>query len=64
MKGRGATRNLREGKFGVVWDKLKAKECFENQSLTKYLRLTIVFMWKSALWEKFNFSFSRLLCKY
>ena len=29
------------------------------QSFAKYLRLTLVFMRNSALWEKFNFCFSR-----
>ena len=28
------------------------------QSFTKYLRLTLVFKWNSALWEKVNFYFS------
>ena len=28
------------------------------QSFTKYWRKTVVFMWNSALWEKFNFWFS------
>ena len=32
------------------------------QSVTKYLRLTLVFTWNSALWEKFNFYFSRVFC--
>ena len=31
----------------------------EPQSFIKYLRLTLVFMWSSALREKFNFCFSR-----
>ena len=30
------------------------------QPVTKYLRLTLVFMWSSALWEKFNVCFSRV----
>ena len=34
--------------------------CNESQSSTKYLRLTLVFMWNSALQEKFNFCFSRV----
>ena len=29
----------------------------ELQSFTKYLRLTLVFMWNTALREKFNFCF-------
>ena len=32
------------------------------QSFTKYFRLTLVFMWYSALRERFNFCFSRVLC--
>ena len=31
-------------KFEEAWDKLKAKNSFERQSVTKYLRLTLVFM--------------------
>ena len=34
------------------------------QLFTKYLRLTVVFMWKSALREKFNFFFLLLLTKF
>ena len=30
---------------------------------TKYLRKTLVFMWNSALWEKFNFYFQGVLTK-
>ena len=36
----------------------------DKQSLTKYLRLTLVFMPNSALWVKFNFGFSRVFCYY
>ena len=32
------------------------------QSFPKYLRLTLVFMWNSAIREKFNFYFSRVFC--
>ena len=32
------------------------------QSFTKYLRLTLVFMWNSALREEYNFYFSRAFC--
>ena len=32
------------------------------QWFTKYLRLTLIFMWNSALREKFNFYFSRVFC--
>ena len=30
---------------------LESKKSFQRQSVTKYLRLTLVFMWNSALWE-------------
>ena len=32
------------------------------QSFTKYLRVTLVFMWNGALREKFNFCFWRVFC--
>ena len=35
--------------------KLEAKQCFQRQSLTKYLRQTPVFLWNSALKENLNF---------
>ena len=28
----------------------------------KYLRLTLVFLWNSAQWDKFDFCFSRVFC--
>ena len=34
----------------------------ELQPFTKYLRLTLVSMWNSALWGKFNFCFSTVFC--
>ena len=34
----------------------------ELQPQTKYLRKTPVFMWNSALWEKFNFYFQGVFC--
>ena len=51
-------------KFERVWGELEAKSCFQRQSLTKYLRQTLVFMWNSAIREKFNFYFSGDFCKY
>ena len=32
------------------------------QWFTKYLRLTLIFMWNNALREKFDFYFSRVFC--
>ena len=42
-------------------------EIYENfqsnlRQLTRYLRLTLVFMWNCSLWEGFNFCFSRVFC--
>ena len=51
------TKIAKEIKFERVWGELKPKTCFWGQSFTKYLRLTLVFMWNSAPWEKFNFLF-------
>ena len=36
---------------------LQSKKYFQRQKLTKYLRLTLVFMRNSALLEKFKFYF-------
>ena len=41
-----------------VWGKLEAINCFQRQTLTKYLKQTLVFKWKSAPREKFNFCFT------
>ena len=41
-------------KFEVVWDKVGSRKVFQRQSVTKYLRLTLVFMKNSTLREKFN----------
>ena len=57
MKGLGVTKKLKEGKFGVIQDKLKTKICFQNESLTKHFRQTLVFMGNSATGERFNFCF-------
>ena len=38
------TKIVREIKFEEVWGELEAKKCFQKQSFTKYLRLTLVFM--------------------
>ena len=44
--------------------KLKTKSGFQRQSVTKYVRLTLVFRWKSALQEKFDGYFSGIFCYY
>ena len=57
MKGLQVTKIVKEIKFAGVWDKIESKTGFQRQSVTKYLRLTVVFTCNSALREKFNFFF-------
>ena len=47
-----------EIKFEGVPGKLESNECFQRQPFTKYLRITLVFMWSSRVGQKFNFCFS------
>ena len=54
------TKIVKEIKFEGVWDELESKAGFQRESVTKYLRLTLVLVWNSALREKFNFYFSRI----
>ena len=51
-----------KGVWGKVWGNLEPKKGFQRQPVTKFLRLTLVFMRSSALQEKFNFFFSRDFC--
>ena len=47
----------------LILNILKWQDCkifTKLQPFTKYLRLTLVFLWNSALREKFNFCFSRV----
>ena len=57
---------LLEKTFNEHHEKKLKEENTENntnsQQLTKYLRLTLVFMRNSAQREKFNFCFSRVFC--
>ena len=61
-KGIRVTKIVKEIKFEWVLVELGAKNCFQRKSLTKYLRLILVFMRKSALREKFNFCFWTAFC--
>ena len=56
----GVTKTAKEIKFEGVWGELKSKPGFQRQSVTKYLRLTLVFTQNSSLWVKFNFYFSKV----
>ena len=60
----GLTKTLQETTFRVIWDKLKAKKCFQKQTFTKYLRLNLFIMWNSAPREQLNFCFSRVFWQY
>ena len=60
VKDLRVTKIVREIQFEETWGVLEAKNCFQRQALTKYLRKSLVFMWNSALWEKFNFYFQRV----
>ena len=62
MKGLRVTKIVKEIKFEGVLGELEAKKLFLIQSFTNYVRLTLVFMWNSALHRKFNFYFSRVFC--
>ena len=43
MKGLRVVKIIKESKFEGVWGELEAKNCFQRQSFTKYLKLTLVF---------------------
>ena len=59
-----ATEIVKEVTFEDVWDELESKKGFQRQSVTKYLRLLLVFMWNSEPQQKFNGYFSALCCYY
>ena len=54
MKDLRVTKIVKEIKFEGVWGELEVIICFQRQPFTKYLRLTLVSMWNSALREKFK----------
>ena len=49
VKGLRVTKIVKHINFERVCVKLEARNCFQKQSVTKYLRQTLAFMWKSAL---------------
>ena len=51
------TKIFKEIIFEGVCGNLEPKTRFQRQSVTKYLRLTLVFAWNSALRDKLNFFF-------
>ena len=62
MNGLRLTKVAKEIKFEGVWGKLESKKMFKRQTLTKYLRLTLVLISifqepfakidKTFLWQK------------
>ena len=60
VKGLRVNKIVKEIKFEGIWGELAVKKCFQRQSFTKYLRLTIVFMWNSALRKNSNICISRV----
>ena len=56
------TKIVKEIKFGGAFDELESKKRFQRQLLTKYLRLTILFVRNSSQQEKFNSCFSTVFC--
>ena len=59
MRGHRVTKIVKAIKFERVRGDLVSKKGFQRQSVTKYLRLTLVFMLNSAQGEKLNFFFSK-----
>ena len=62
MRGLRVTKIVKEIKFEGVWAELEATGCFQRQSFTKYLTLTLVFMPNIAQREKLNLSFPIVFC--
>ena len=59
LLGQNCVKGLRVPK---IWGELEAKQCFQRESCTKYLRQTLGFIWNSILREKFNFYFLSDFC--
>ena len=63
LEGKQKALNSLESKIFPTEKEAQGKERpFGLQWLTKYLRLTLVFMWNSAQPERFNFYISIVLC--
>ena len=57
FKGLRVTKIMKQIEFEGAWDELEAISCFQRQSWPKYIRQTLVLVWNSAFWEKFNCNF-------
>ena len=62
MKGFRVTKFAKEIKSEGFSGKFESKKGFQRQTVTKYLRLTLVFMSNSALRERFKCYFSEVFC--
>ena len=56
------TKIMKQIKFVGAWCELEANSCFQRQSWPKYMRHTLVLVWNSSLWKKFNFNFWTIFC--
>ena len=58
------SENVVEVKLEGVWDKLGSRKILQRETVTKYLRLTLVFIKNNTLLEKFNCYFLGFFCYY
>ena len=60
MKGLRVIKIVKGITFEGLWGELESIKGFQRQSVTKYLRITLVFMRNSTQRENFNFCFSKV----
>ena len=60
MKGLRVIKIVKGITFKGLWGELESIKGFQRQSVTKYLRITLVFMRNSTQRENFNFCFSKV----
>ena len=60
MKGLRVIKIVKGITFEGLWGELESIKDFQRQSVTKYLRITLVFMRNSTQRENFNFCFSKV----
>ena len=59
VKGIKVTAIAKKIKFKEVWAELQPENGIQRIPVTKYRKLTLVFMWSGTRLEKFNSGFSR-----
>ena len=59
VKGIKVTAIAKKIKFKAVWGELQPENGIQRIPVTKYRKLTLVFMWSGTRLEKFNSGFSR-----